>query len=603
LIIIQNHLTKMKNLRLVLVGLVGAAILSGCALSQMVKVAKDSNLTVTPNPLEVHGGKIPHNLSATLPPKILPSGKVYTIFTMYKYGGDKSVNVGSITLKAEDYPNSKTSSTPVSQDFNFDYVDGMNPGTLVMYGEAKDPKNGKVKYTDTLAIAQGLVMTSTLVEPAYYSSFAAHGYNDREELIPTKVNFFFDQGRSNVNMSLNVDGTNNKDKNAQLSAFIAEKNVTKTVTITGTHSPEGTETINTNLAAERAAAIEKIYRAQMKKYDYKGKADSIQFIQKPVVQDWNALKSALASYEGVSAEAKNQMNQIINGTGSFEDKAKELSKVDGYKKVFEEVYPSLRSAQTDILTVKEKKTPAEIAVLAKQVVAGEASADTLSMEEMLYAGSMTPSLEEKAGIYAAATKKGESWVAHNNLAATYIEMAIQGDDSKLADAITQLDVAAKLNGSAPHITANKGAANVLQAEYAAAYGSLTDGTFNDNTVSKRVNSMKGAIEIMNGEYDKAKGSLAAGEGDAKTNINKGLVYLLTKDYTQANAAFDAAKGDEELGAKAHYMSAITAARQGSASGVLNNLTEAVKGNPDFKQAALNDVEFRKYADQVAQAVR
>jgi hypothetical protein len=601
LITIQNHLTKMKNLKLVLLGLVAAAMLSGCALSQMVKAAKDSSFTVTPNPLEVHGGKIPHNLSANLPPKILPKGKVYTIFTLYKYS-DKSVNVGSVTLKAEDYPNSKTSSTPINQDFNFDYVEGMNPGTLVMYGEAKDPKNGKVKYTDTLAIAQGLVMTSTLVEPAYYSSFAAHGYNDREELIPTKVNFFFDQGRSTVNMSLNVDGTNNKDKNATLAAFIAEKNVTKTVTITGTHSPEGSETINTNLAADRASTIEKIYRAQMKKYDYKGQADSIQFIQKPVVQDWNSLKGALASYEGISAEAKNQMNQIINGTGTFEDKAKELSKVDGYKKVLEEVYPSLRTAQTDILTVKEKKTPAEIAVLAKQVVAGEASADTLTMEEMLYAGSMTPSLEEKAGIYAAATKKGESWVAHNNLAATYIEMAIQGDDSKLADALTQLEVASKLNGSAGHIAANMGAANVLQGEYDAAYGSLTDGTF-DNTVSKRVNSMKGAIEIMNAEYDAAKGSLAAGEGDAKTNINKGLVYLLTKDYTQANAAFDAAKGDEAMGAKAYYMSAITAARQGSASGVLNNIKEAVKLNPDYKQAAINDIELRKYADQVAEAVR
>ena len=365
----------MKNLKLVLLGLVAAAVLSGCALSQMVKAAKDSNFTVTPNPLEVHGGKIPHNLSATLPPKILPSGKVYTIFTIYQYG-DKSVNVGSVTLKSEDYPDSKTSSTPVNQDFSFDYVDGMNPGTLVMVGEAKDPKNGKVKYTDTLAIAQGLVMTSMLVEPAYYSSFADHGYNDREELIPTKVNFYFDQGRSNVNMSLNVDGTNNKEKNATLSAFIAEKNVTKTVTITGTHSPEGSETINTNLAAERAEAIEKMYRAQMKKYDYKGMADSIKFIQKPVVQDWNALKSALASYEGVSAESKDKMNQIINGTGSFEDKAKELSKVEGYKMVFDDIYPSLRSAQTDILTVKEKKTPAEIAVLAKQIVAGEANADT-----------------------------------------------------------------------------------------------------------------------------------------------------------------------------------------------------------------------------------
>lgn len=592
----------MKTLRFVFAGLIAAAVMTGCSLSQMVKAAKDSNLTVTPNPLEVHGGKIDHSLSATLPPKILPSGKMYTMYTVYKYG-DQEVAVGSIPLSADDYPDSKTSSTPVNESFSFDYMEGMNPGELRLYGEAKNPGNGKVKYTDTLTIARGLILTSMMTEDVAYSSFAEHGYVAREELISTKVNFFFDQGRSNVNMSLNVDGKDNRDKDAELSAFIAEKNVTRTVTITGSHSPEGTETINSDLAADRAAAIEKIYRRQMRKYDYKGMADSIEFIPKPVVQDWNGLKAALASFDGVSADAKSQMNRIINGEGSFEDKEKELQKVDGYDKVFDEVYPTLRTAQTEILTVKEKKTPAEIAVLAKQIVAGEANADTLKMEEMLFAASMTPSLEEKEGIYMAATKKGESWVAHNNLAATYLEMALNGDASKAEDALTQLEIAGNLNGSASHVTANKGAAYMLQGEYDQAYGALSDASNNDNVVNANVNSMKGVIEVMKGDYETAKSSYGASNNDAKSNINKGLAYLLTKNYNEANNAFDAAKGDDMMGGKAYYLSAVTAAREGNGSAVSSNLMEAVKMNPDLKTKALNDLEFRDFADQVAEAVR
>lgn len=592
----------MKNLKIVLAVIVGSAIMSGCALSQMIKAAQDSNLTVTPNPLEVHGGKVAHDLSATLPPKILPSGKIYTIYTMYQYG-DQSVNVGSVVLNGDDYPNSSTQSTQVNESFSFDYVSGMNPGTLVMVGEAKDPKNGKTKMTDTLSLAQGLILTSGLVEDTYYSSFAEHGYVSREELIPTKVDFYFDQGRSNVNMGLNVDGANNKDKNSSLSAFIAEKNVTRTVTITGTHSPEGTETINTDLAADRAKAIEKIYQKQMKKYDYKGAADSIEFIQKPVVQDWSGLKSALASYDGISSDSKSKMNQIINGNGTFEDKEKALQGVDGYDKVFDDVYPTLRSAQTQILTVKEKKTPAEIAILANQIAMGEANADTLSMEEMLFAAAQTPSLEEKASIYAAATKKGESWVAHNNLAATYLEMAIAGDNSKVADALTQLEIASNLNGSASHITSNMGAAYMMQGEYDQAYGSLSDASTNDNTVNARVNSMKGAIETRRGDYDAAKSSFGAANNDGKTNIDKGLAYLLSGDNTQAMSAFEAAQGDEEMGAKAYYLSAVTAARQGAGPNVASNLVEAVKLDPDMKQTALDDLEFREYKNQVAQAVR
>ena len=592
----------MKNIRLVFTGLIAVALLSGCSLSKMIKVAKDSNLTVTPNPLEVHGGKVDHNVSATLPPKILPSGKVYTMFTEYKYG-DQVVKVGSVSLRAEDYPNSKTSSTPISEDFSFDYVEGMNPGRLVMYGEARDPKNGKVKYTDTLEIATGLIITSMLVEDVAYSSFAEHGYVEREELIPTKVDFFFDQGRSNINMNLNIDGTKNKDKDKELAAFIAEKNVTRTVTITGTHSPEGSETINTNLASDRAKAIENIYRKQMRKYDYKGMADSIEFIQKPVVQDWSSLKGALASFDGASSDAKSAMNRIINGEGSFEDKSKELAKVDGYEKIFDEVFPSLRSAQTEILTVKEKRTPAQIAVLAKQIVAAEASADILSMEELLFAGSLTPSLEEKEGIYTAATKKGESWVAHNNLAATYLEMAMGGDASKAEDALTQLEIASNLKGSASHVSANKGAAYMLQGEYDQAYGALSDASNNDNMVNAKVNSMKGSIETRNGDYEDAKASFGASQDDGKSNINKGLAYLLTDGYAQANNAFDAAKADESAAAKAHYLSAVTAAREGDAAAVGSRLAEAIKANPDLKQVALADLEFSKYADQVQAAIR
>lgn len=592
----------MKNLKIILTLLVGSAFFSGCALKQMIKVAHRSDLALTPSPLEVHGGKVPYQLTATLPPKILPSGKIYTIYTIYQYD-DQSITVGSVVLNADDYPNSSIEPTHVNESFSFDYSVDMNPGKLVMVGEAKDPKNGETKMTDTLSLAQGFVLTSQLVEDTYYSSFAGHGYVAREELIPTRVNFYFDQGRSDMNMSLSVDGAANRDKSVELSAFIAEKNVTRTVTITGTHSPEGSETLNTNLADDRARAIEKIYRVQMRKYDYTGIIDSIQFIPKPVIQDWSALKSALASYDGISSDAKLKMNQIIDGNGLFQDKEKALQGVEGYDKVFDEVYPTLRSAQTHILTVKEKKTPAEIAVLARQVTAGEVSADTLSMEEILFAAEQSPSLGEKIAIYSSATRKGKSWIAHNNLAATYLEMAIAGDKSKIADALTQLEIASNLNGGASHIAANIGAAYIMQGEYDQAYDALSNAAANDNAVNARVNSMKGTIEVRRGEYEAAVSSFGTASNDGRTNFDKGLAYLLSGDYTQAVSAFEAAQDDDKVGARAYYLSAVTAARQGVGPNVASNLMEAVKRDPDLKESALNDLEFRDYANQVAQVAQ
>ena len=281
----------------------GAIFFSGCSLSKMIKLAADQDLQVTPNPLEVHGGAVPFDVSAVLPPKMLPTGKVYTINTIYQYG-DQEVAVGSIEFKAEDFPNSSSSTSRKSESFTFPYQAGMNPGTLYVEGVASDPKSGKSKTSPRLAVAQGLVMTSTFAKPVTFSTYADHGYNDKEELIPTNVDFFFEQGAARLNPSVNTDGTSNRAKSNDLAAFIAEKNVTRTVTITGTHSPEGTERVNSDLAEDRAKAIEDFYRKQMKRYDYKGMSDSIKFILKPIVEDWSGLKAALSSYEGISGTDK-----------------------------------------------------------------------------------------------------------------------------------------------------------------------------------------------------------------------------------------------------------------------------------------------------------
>jgi hypothetical protein len=63
--------------------------------------------------------------------------------------------------------------------------------------------------------------------------------------------------------------------------------------------------------------------------------------------------------------------------------------------------------------------------LAKQITAGQVKSDTLSFEELMYSATLTPSNEEKAAIYEAATKKGSHWNAHNNLGAAYFALAME----------------------------------------------------------------------------------------------------------------------------------------------------------------------------------
>jgi hypothetical protein len=570
----------------------GALTMGACTLPKMVKMSKEQQLTVTPNPLEVHKDTVAFDMAANLPVKMLKKGTAYTVNTFYKYG-EQELALEPIAFKAEDYPNAATEQPKVTKNFTFAYAPAMKTGVLEVEGVAS--KGTKTKNTPRLQVATGVITTSKLVKPVYYAAFAEHGYNNQEELEPVIIpDFIFEQGRSVLRTS-----ETRSEKGKQLDAFIASKNATRTVTITGTHSPEGAERINSRLSPDRAAAIEKYYRQQMKKYDYKGMADSIRFILKPVIQDWTEFKNALASYDGITSEQKAEYLNIINSGGTFEDQERSMKRLSTYRKVFKDVYPKLRTAKTEILTVKDKKTDAEISVLSKQVTQGQTNADTLSFEELMYAGTLTPSLEEKAAIYEAATKKGTNWNAHNNLGAVYIAQAIENPSNAagLADkALAQLQIAQRLKDS-PEVNANLASVHMLKGNAYAAYNhankALSAGLTGDNAAG--VNGVKGASEIVMAKYADAVRSESAAADNAENLFNKGLAQILNKDYQNALTSFnEATRKNSNLGV-AYYGAAIASAHLGNQDNVITNLASAVKADPSLKEAALSDLEFAKWS--------
>jgi hypothetical protein len=570
--------------------IIGALTFTGCTLPKMAKMAKEQKLEVVPNPLEVHKDTVNFSLSANLPVKMLKKGTVYTLNTFYKYG-DSELALDPIAFKAEDYPNSGTEQPKVTKAFSFPYKDAYKTGTVEVQGVAS--KGTKSKSTDRLAVATGIITTSKLVQNSYYAAFAEHGYNNAEEIVPIVIpDFNFERGKSVLRPS-----EIKSDKGKQLDAFIASKNLTRTVTITGTHSPEGLERINSNLSSERVTAIEKFYRAEMKKYDYKGKADSIKFISKPIVDDWSGFKAELAAYDGITSDEKAEYLNIVNAPGAFEAQEKQLEKLKTFKKVFDAVYPKLRAAKTEILTMKKKKTDAEIAVLSKQITKGEAAADALSFEELMYSATLTPSLDEKAAIYEAATKKGAYWNAHNNLGATYIQQAIENPSraAELADkAAVQLDLASKIK-DAPEVNANLASIALWKGNpyKALNYASKALSGAN-NDVTRGINGVKGSAEIYTAKYDAAVRS-ESGAADTDVNLfNKGLAQVLTKDYANASTSFADATRKNSNYALAYYGAAVAAARSGNGDQVVSNLTSAVKIDASLKEKALTDLEFSKF---------
>jgi tetratricopeptide (TPR) repeat protein len=222
---------------------------------------------------------------------------------------------------------------------------------------------------------------------------------------------------------------------------------------------------------------------------------------------------------------------------------------------------------------------------------------------MMYAATLTPSLEEKAGIYEAATKKGTNWTAHNNLGAVYIAQAGENPSnaSALVDkAAAQLEIAQRIQ-DAPEIHANLASAHMLKgnayAAHAHAVKALGSGLTGDNAAG--VNGVKGAAEIVKAQYSAAVSSESAAIDNADNLFNKGLAQVLNKDYQNALTSFKEASAKNSNLAVAYYGAAVASARLNNADGVVSNLTSAVKADPSLKEAALSDLEFTKYASTEA----
>lgn len=589
--------------------LFSAVLLSGCALNSMLKKAQQQKLTINPNPLELHGDSVTYQFSADLPANMLKKGKAYSLNFTYQYA-DQKLPVGQMKFNYLDFPEQKKVGPKMSKKFGFAYKSSsMDKGELKLQGAASN-QNDKIKTSPEVSFAKGLILTSQLIQDNYLTVLANHGYNPLPEYYPVTVNFNFDQGSAVLKVKGEKPAKKGKAKKEKkidkkpanqevLDAYIASKNATKTVTITGMHSPEGREVKNSELSDQRAKAIEKYYRGMMQKLNYGKKADSIEFVTKALVQNWVPFKDTLAKDNTLSQEEKNQVLSIINGQGTYVEQEKELEKLDCFPKLLFNIYPKLRLGQTEILTLKPKKSEAQISLLAKTIAEGGNPSDTLSFKELSYAATLTPILGEREAIYLAATKKNDNWEAHNNLAAVRLEMAKKATgDQRLGlvdKAITNLEIA-KARMETPEVYANLSTAYLMRGNVDKVDECYQKSqSLSGNSEAKRItNSVKGIVDARRGNYNSALSMLNNGVDEPVSVFNKGLTQLLKREYSTAYATLEELAATGSTNALVYYVQAIAASRQGKEPEMGAKLKKAVALNADLKSKAVNDLEFVKY---------
>ena len=238
-----------------------------------------------------------------------------------------------------------------------------------------------------------------------------------------------------------------------------------------------------------------------------------------------------------------------------------------FRELADEILPELRRARLTINYNLIGRTDAEIKAQYKD------DATKLSVEEMLYAATLTDNAAEQEDIYKTTAKNyPNDYRAYNNLA----QLAYQKGD--LSATKSYLDQAARLKGDAPEVNANYALVALAEGNVEKAESYLAKAS-----AAKNYNEILGNLQIAKGNYAQAAQSLSG----VNTN-SAALAQILNKDYTSASATLSKVANADAM---TSYLKAIVAARTNQSSAVVSNLRDAISKDASLKDRAAKDLEF------------
>jgi tetratricopeptide (TPR) repeat protein len=365
-----------------------------------------------------------------------------------------------------------------------------------------------------------------------------------------------------------------KDLHAAIKAAdtTANKAINK-LEVAGYASPDGEQGLNEKLADARQAKAQKYLQKQLKKAKVNATIES-----NVTAEDWVGFQAAMEASNIQDKELVLRVLSMYTDPEEREAQIKNLSVV--FKTIAEEILPELRRSRLILTTDLIGKSDEEIAVLAKNDPAA------LSVEELLYAATLTNDLSEKVNIYKKAVAQyGNDYRTHNNLGMVYFS---QGN---VAEARRCYAKALQLAPNNADVNYNAGIAAMAENDLAKAEEHLgkSAGTQGD------LNAAMGTLYTMKGDYNAAKNAYGN-----KASNNAAVQHILNEDYAAARQTLTKV---ENPNATTAYLLAVVGARTNARDAVYENLAVAIQRDANFKVKAQNDIEFAKYqADEKFQSI-
>ena len=525
--------------------------------------------TTNPEVLEAIGGKVPVTITGKFPEKYFKKNATVEVTPVLRWqGGEAKGQPASFQgekVQGNDQTISYKAGGTYTMKASFDYVPEMAKSEL--YLDFKIQKGKKTYTIPSVKIADGVIATSEL--PTVASANAAYGADAYQRIIKqaqeAQIMFLIQQANLRSSelkaedlkefhkkvASVNADTKNFKLNNIEISAYA---------------SPDGGVELNSGLAEKRQSNTEKYLNRQLKKGKIETAVDT-----KYTAQDWEGFQELVSKSNLQDKDLILRVLSMYNDPEQREAEIKNISSV--YKTLADEVLPQLRRARLTANYDLIGRSDEEINE------AFDTDASVLSVEELLYAATLTNDNARKAAIFNKTVELyPNDFRAYNNLG----QMAYVSDK---AAATKYFQQAASKSANAPEVNTNLGLIELVNGNVANAETYLAK-----STGANTANEALGNLYIKQGQYDRAVNAF----GDTKTN-SAALAQILAKDYNKAKNTLNAV---ENADAYTHYLMAIVGARTNNAGLVKSSMKKVAAANAALAASAANDREFAKYANEI-----
>lgn len=558
----------MKNFRSFFVLALAVSVLAGCnPLKKMQKNAGLINYEVTPEVLETHGGQVAVNIKGVFPAKYFDKNTTAEAIPVLVYEGGETA-FEKVALQGEKIVANSEVISYTGDNFNYNskvaYKDGMKKSELMLRVTAT--RKGKSVNFDPVKLADGVIATSTLTEASTKPVMLKDNY---VRIIP-------ESKMADIHYLINkadIRSTELKAEDLQLlRAYINTVNETENLQFTGAAissyaSPDGKTDLNDKLSKTRGVSADKLLQTDFAKIE-DAKKDGF-FSSLTTAEDWDGFKTEV---EASTIQDKDLILRVLSMYSDPDVREREIKNLAvAFEALKTDILPKLRRSKLIVNVNKVGRSNEEILAQAK------ADPKVLSLEEMLYAATLTTDANEQLAFYQAAfAGYPQCFRAANNIGYTYIKLG------KPDEAIAAFEKASALQNN-DLVKNNLGYAYILKGDMPKAEGYFTSMT----AATADSKFALGMIAVTKGEYDQAVNYFGT-----EASYNLGHALILKKDYTKAKAILDQVTPTKN--GKVSYLKAVLGARMDDREYMLNNLREAVGFSAAWKAYAKTDLEFAKY---------